>query len=419
MSVKAELTQQMFTKTMVLQVWKPEHERPGRHFVYTTRYLKFFVCILVQLGDRGSLELLARRLRRKPHEFFSHMKLWQDTCFAYLKLLRRAGKIPEGFEDTIFKSINHDEFTQRSAKLEIWCHDQNNNSTSMEILKEVIELKKLNNGLMKPTLIDDLLGDTYAKLYEETNLDDVKVPVPEVPALPQPQNSTPPIKPMSLTNVMNLDGGGADGPLTGSMHAFHTGYKTPPQPAEHVPKPRAKGVGRRELQRKAESCATRPVVTPATTMPAAPSEIPIRSTTSANQTIQVVIPISKPSPSAGTSTAVIGPSGTSLRVFGEGSGNDDADDESGSELSELDEEPEVPTPTVVKTMFPGLMKSVVTSNVGSENPSASRGASTSAAGTPTPAPPVVPTPLVTNATMETGAGKVVGKDADGDVKMEG
>jgi hypothetical protein len=86
MGVKAELTQQMFTKTMVLQVWKPEHERPGRHFVYTTRYLRFFVRVLVQLNDRQNLELLARRLRRKPHEFFDHQKLWHETCLAYLKV---------------------------------------------------------------------------------------------------------------------------------------------------------------------------------------------------------------------------------------------------------------------------------------------------------------------------------------------
>src|SRR6266480_1908679 len=45
-----ELTQQMFTKTMQMQVWKPEYERPGRHFVYTSLYLRFFVRLLVQLN---------------------------------------------------------------------------------------------------------------------------------------------------------------------------------------------------------------------------------------------------------------------------------------------------------------------------------------------------------------------------------
>jgi hypothetical protein len=407
MSVKAELTQQMFTKTMVLQVWKPENERPGRHFVYTTLYLRFFVRILVQLSDRANLELLIRRLRRKTHEFFDHTRLWQDTCLAYLKLLRRAGKIPEGFEDTIFKSINHDEFTQRSAKLEIWCHDTNNKSTSMDVLREVIELKKLNNGLMKPTLIDDLLGDTYAKLYQETDLEGVQLPAPDIPTQTLPQQIVPPAapvnKPMSLTNVMNMDGA-ADGPMSGSMLAFQTSSNSTPQPTEHVPtKARAKGVGRRELQRKAESCVTRPVTTPAATS-LVQSQIPFRSTPSGNHTVQVVIPVSRSSPATGAATAA-GPLGTDGRaVAAEGSGNDDADDESGSELSELDEEPEEPTPTAPRTtMFPGLMKSVTggnTSSLGGE----SRGGSASAAATPTPAPMPPQASTATN--------------GDEDVKME-
>jgi hypothetical protein len=402
MSVKAELTQQMFTKTMVLQVWKPENERPGRHFVYTTRYLSFFVSILVQLSDRANLELLIRRLRRKAHEFFDHTKLWQDTCLSYLKLLRRAGKIPEGFEDTIFKSINHDEFTQRSAKLELWCHDPNNKSTSMEVLREVIELKKLNNGLMKPTLIDDLLGDTYAKLYQETDVDGVQLPTPEVPTPALPQHSLPPAaavnKPMSLTNVMNMDGA-ADGPMTGSMLAFQTSSNTTPQPPEPAPtKARAKGVGRRELQRKAESCVTRPVTTPASAS-VVHSQIPFR-TPSANQTVQVVIPVSRSSPAAGTST-LAGPSDTNGgAVAAEGSGNEDADDESGSELSELDEEPEEPTPTAPRTtMFPGLMKSVIGGSAVSLGDE-SRGGSASAAATPTPAPTGPDTTAATNGSAD-------------------
>jgi hypothetical protein len=407
MSVKAELTQQMFTKTMVLQVWKPENERPGRHFVYTTRYLRFFVGILVQLSDRTNLELLARRLRRKPHEFFEHTKLWQEICQAYLKLLRRAGKIPEGFEDTIFKSINHEEFTQRSAKLEIWCHDQNDKSTTVDVLREVIELKKLNNSLMKPTLIDDLLGDTYAKLYHETNVDEVHVPTPEVPVPVLPQPTAPPPAPvnktMSLTNVINMDSAD-DGAMAISMHAFQTGPTTVPQPTEHVPKARAKGVGRRELQRKAEACVTRPVTTPGATTTAAQNQIPIRSTPSANQVVQVVIPSSGPS-AVGGSNSLAGPAGASNAAKGlEGSVNDDADDESGSELSELDEEPEEPTPTAPRTtMFPGLMKSVTGGDASGDG--VSRSESVTAAGTPTPMPPADVKPAVTG-------------DADADVKME-
>jgi hypothetical protein len=88
LSAKQELTQQMFTKTMVLQVWRPDSERAGRHFVYTASYTRFFVAILEQLKDRSNLEMLARRVRRRPHDVFEHGQVWQEICYAYLRLLR-------------------------------------------------------------------------------------------------------------------------------------------------------------------------------------------------------------------------------------------------------------------------------------------------------------------------------------------
>ena len=83
---KHELTQQMFTKTMSIQVWKPEYERAGRHFVYTSRYVFFFVRLLSQLGDRASLEALGRRVRKKPGDFIDHLSLWSEICIAHLKV---------------------------------------------------------------------------------------------------------------------------------------------------------------------------------------------------------------------------------------------------------------------------------------------------------------------------------------------
>lgn len=77
---------QIFTKTMTIQVWKPEFERPGRHFVYTTRYVYFFVSLVDQLDDRASLDQLLRRVRKKQNDFVNHTKLWEDICLTYAKV---------------------------------------------------------------------------------------------------------------------------------------------------------------------------------------------------------------------------------------------------------------------------------------------------------------------------------------------
>ncbi|KAF2398501.1 hypothetical protein EJ06DRAFT_497229 [Trichodelitschia bisporula] len=287
-AAKSELS--MFTKTMSLQVWKPEHERPGRHFVYTSRYLRFYVRILAQIDDRVSMEMLIKRLRRKQHEFFDHARLWHETCVTYLKLLRRAGKVPDGHEETVFKSMHYDDFTIRSDRLEAWCHRPDNTNPTLDILRDVIDLKKTNNGLMKPTLIDDLVCDTYAKLYDQI------VPMLSPPT-PDPATLAA-SRPMSLTNVMNPD--------------------APAEPAQRAPR---KGVGRRELQRRAEAAVTKPVGPSAVPVPAPRAE-PLKDVT-----VQVVIH----SPAVGRVSAGVTPG-----VSAPGSVHDSADDE--SELSELDEE---------------------------------------------------------------------------------
>lgn len=90
---KHEITQQIFTKTMAIQVWKPDNERAGRHFVYTGRYVRFFVRLLYQLNDRSSLEALARRIRKKAGDFVGHVGIWQETCQAYLKVRSSIGLV--------------------------------------------------------------------------------------------------------------------------------------------------------------------------------------------------------------------------------------------------------------------------------------------------------------------------------------
>ncbi|KAF2799950.1 hypothetical protein K505DRAFT_264729 [Melanomma pulvis-pyrius CBS 109.77] len=356
---KHELTQQMFTKTMTVQVWKPEHERPGRHFVYTSRYTKFFVHLLDQTGDKVNLEALARRVRRKQTDFFEHSKLWQELCLRYLKFLRRVGKIPDGHEDAAFKAINHDDFSVQSLRLEAWCQDPTTQHPVLDVLRDVIELKRLNNGLMKPLLLDDLIGDTYGLLY--TTIGPSLPPLPSEQPQQPPQQLQPGMPHLSVQNpggmvpVSSLMQTQVDGPADASLNPntpfsmYHPSQLLQGQQPEPVPRSRAKTVGRREIQRKAEACAAKPagIVTPSLTT------IPIRSPPTGAHT-QIPIPTrpspEKPSDESGTGqtteqlqipnsgTVTAAASVTNAESSAPGSvhdNDDDADDE--SELSELDE----------------------------------------------------------------------------------
>lgn len=278
----------MFTKTMAVQVWKPEHERPGRHFVYTTRYTRFFVDLLEITGDKVNFELLAKRVRKKPAEFYEHSQLWQELCTRYLRMLHSMGKVHVGLEDSAFKSVNHEEFSTLAMRLEAWCQNPLTQHPVLDVLRDALELKRLNNGLMKPQPIDDLIGDTYALLYTT-----IGPTLPPLPSEQQPQatpSATPaPLAPAQFTphaapvsSYMPVQVDGAHDPNNASQFAIYhpnqlqTQPLQPPQ-AEVPTKPRAKAIGRREIGRRADACVQKPVPIASTPTQNTSTAMPIRS----------------------------------------------------------------------------------------------------------------------------------------------
>ncbi|KAF2687027.1 hypothetical protein K458DRAFT_333051 [Lentithecium fluviatile CBS 122367] len=356
---KHELTQQIFTKTMAVQVWKPENERPGRHFVYTTRYTKFFVHLLDQTGDKTSLEALAKRVRRKQTDFFEHSKLWHELCLRFIKLLRRTGKIPDGHEDYVFRALNWDEYNTQAARLEAWSQNPATQHPILDVLRDVIDLKRLNNGLMKAVLIDDLLGDTFALLYSTVGPNLPPLPSEQPPQLHAATNAmaqqtaVPPYVP-SLMQVQ-VDGANAEN-HNSPFNLYHPSQLQPqpqPQLADPVAKPRAKTVGRREIQRRAEACAQKPAgavsTTPATTTtttmpirsppPATNASLPFSTRLSPEKSASEpsAAPANANEPPLPTNSAPVTASASSAdQPSAPASMHDDADDE--SELSELDED---------------------------------------------------------------------------------
>jgi len=356
---KNELTQQMFTKTMVLQVWRPDCERPGRHFVYTTRYTRFFTRILEQLKDRQSLEALARRVRRRPHDLFEHNLVWQDICNAYLRLLRDYATLPEGLETSTFSNITHEDFLARKELLEKWMQAQDSGtSAALDVLREVQELKKINQSLMKPGPIDDLIGDSYAflfntigkQLWEGERRQKQEEEASNLPPPPPPPLIAVPRNPMmSLNHLMNADGATATTAGSTTVHTAGLGLKPPlVTPAADPPVRKKIGVGRREIRTCAEACTQKAAAAPATKI-------------AAGTRVQVVIDSSRTND--GT---------TSVESSAPGSIHDSADE---SELSELEEEPDedenradsevVKDEVATRPTFPGLQTETMEDSRGS------------------------------------------------------
>jgi hypothetical protein len=334
-AARAELKESMFTKTMVVQVWKPEFERPGRHCVYMERYVRFMIKLLLLLEDKSNMEALVKRVRKKQVDYYHFTEVWTECCTIYIKLLRRAGDITPN-QDEPLKSFPSEDFSSIADALETWCNDPSTSHPALDCLREASELKKLNANLVKSAAIDDLINDAWATLFLR-----VGVNLPRVaPPPPSPTNEPRTHGPMSLNNlVSNMDG-------TGSMMHF--------APLPEIARPRSKGVSRREILRRAEAAVAR---APEALRPFAPSRARL-----SDQSMAVGTNIRSPltGPVQLRATAALKEQETNeggIESSAPGSLHDSADDESDlSDVPDLEEEPQ--------PMFPNLKNTAT--NSGSE-----------------------------------------------------
>lgn len=158
------LREHMVTKMMAINVWKCDAERPGRHHVFTEQYVRYIVRLLTVTNDRVNMEALLRKIRKKGADFYHFSDLWAACVQAYTRLLRHTFKISPVEED-VFKNMSPEEFEILAERVSDWAGKDDRDHHALNAMKETIELKKLNGGLTKAGMIDDLITDCYSVLY--------------------------------------------------------------------------------------------------------------------------------------------------------------------------------------------------------------------------------------------------------------
>ena len=226
----------LFTqKASTLAIWRPENERPGRHFVFAYNYTRFYVSLLGKLQDRATLEAVAKRVRKNASGLWRWPEVWEDTLHRYISVLRYTGSVDADLSDNTFGRVGWDEFQAFSARLEAYCNPQPPATGGpappapqhpmLDLFREVVELRRLNMGSGKTPEVDDLLVDAYAKLYRDLlpeimNVDQQQ-PGSESSAVTAaeatPSSSAGNANPMHLSNLMfsGADGGTTSGTATG------------------------------------------------------------------------------------------------------------------------------------------------------------------------------------------------------------
>lgn len=242
-------------------------------------------------------------------------------------MIRRAGNVREGHEEGVFRPIGWEEFAANTARLEKLPQLAPQTMPILELLRDAIELKKLNNHLMKVALLEDLVADVYSRIYE--------LNIPQFVEQVNEENSNK----MKVDHLLMTTDGAADTP-------------TPPTsaPTSEAPAPRGrhKGIARRDIQKRAEALVLRRLTS--RPIPAKPTTEPTTqpSITSAPST---TVPHTAPETARENAEESISAQQSDIP----GSVHDSADDE--SELSEIDDEKLSKLAAERRALFPNLHES--------------------------------------------------------------
>jgi hypothetical protein len=147
-------------------------------------------------------------------------------------LIRRAAQINEGHEEHVFKPISWDEFSTKTARMESLPQLAPESQGVLELVRDALELKKLNNNLMKITMFEDLIADLYARLYE--------INIPHLVEQANDENK----EKMKVDHLLMVGEGPTETPTPST-----------PVPASETPAPRGrtKGIARRDIQKRADT----------------------------------------------------------------------------------------------------------------------------------------------------------------------
>ncbi|KAK0714701.1 hypothetical protein B0H67DRAFT_553369 [Lasiosphaeris hirsuta] len=256
------LRESMFTKTMVMNVWKCDAERPGRHHVYTEQYVRFMARLLAVMNDRVSLEMVLRRIRKKGIDFYHFNELWQSCVLTYVKLLRQTFRVVLTEEDA-FKSLSPEDFEVVSERITAWAATGSaENNDALNAMKEAVEVKKLNANLMKAGPIDDLINDCYSTIYLDHKAEfAVPEPVRTTEEHSRPRDEDPRAENGTDVTTKKLSLLiGRDKELT-TLGSLRAGSEQPDKPVslagEPAPRGRRPGVRRLDVIRKAEQAVLR------------------------------------------------------------------------------------------------------------------------------------------------------------------
>ncbi|KAI8588284.1 hypothetical protein BDZ88DRAFT_200200 [Geranomyces variabilis] len=154
--------------------WKPEFERPGKHFMSVHKYIIFLTKLMEENSDIDGLRRLCRKVRKADDVLLWPDRIWKvvyTACFGALQAganaaLDAASSVRR--HSDLLEIMSKSDFDRRAPDVERRIFAAaNQKPTELQSLLCAFELKKLNDGLLDEAELEQFLVEMYGALFAD------------------------------------------------------------------------------------------------------------------------------------------------------------------------------------------------------------------------------------------------------------
>ncbi|KAG7859624.1 hypothetical protein KL939_002524 [Ogataea angusta] len=150
-------------------IWKPENERPGKHFVYNYSYIVFFVELLDRSKDVHSLFQLIKKLRKLGSSMIDQIKVFDLAVAKTCAIIKEVVNVVPGFLDDVLSKLVYADFVAKSKEFVQMMKERESFTDEEKLilyfLFEVGEFRRMANGFAATGVIDECFHTLFLILF--------------------------------------------------------------------------------------------------------------------------------------------------------------------------------------------------------------------------------------------------------------
>lgn len=155
----------------LLTIWKAEHERPGKHYIYNSTYINFVCQILFKLNDFTSLNTIVKKLRKMSYSFITLTRTFDNATSKTCMLIRKITNMPDGALDVAIQKLRYPEFLTQCKHFLDSINGKTIENFSDEqqlilfFINETQTIRKTANGYGATGFIDEVYHTLFLMLF--------------------------------------------------------------------------------------------------------------------------------------------------------------------------------------------------------------------------------------------------------------